>query len=159
TSSSRPVVASLPLTTPTRLPERSVTLPNLLSLLSLSSLASPLADFVPLPPFAFLPPAFALLLSPPLLSPPLVLVFFAGLVAALSSTFVAPAAGTISPITFGPRIARTGQARALSGWLGRAARSASPLLIASAVACGLVVGRICQCKLRGSVGGGLGRGG
>ena len=48
------MVASLPLTTSTRLPERSVTLPNLLSPLSLSSLlslSSPLADFVPLPWF------------------------------------------------------------------------------------------------------------
>ena len=140
------MVASLPLTTPTRLPERSVTLPNLLSLLSLSSLASPLADFVPLPPFAFLPPAFALLLSPPLLLPPLALVFFAGLVAALSSTFVAPGAGTISAITFCRRMVTTGQSRALSSWLGRTARSASPMLIASAVACGLVVGTICKCK-------------
>src|SRR5579862_1027273 len=133
---SRSVVASLPVTMPMRLPASCVTLSLLLSLVlssSASVLSLSLAVFVA---FAGLAVLAALRLAP----------FLVGAGVAAAGAGVGAGAGTISAITFCRRMATTGQSGDLPTVVGTMARSALPLVKASALASALSVATTCNCS-------------
>src|SRR5580704_6830298 len=154
--SSRPVVASLPVTMPMRLPASCVTLSLLLSSLVVSSLESSsslslslslavLAVFVDLAVFV----AFAGFAGLAVLVALGVAAFLAGAdaaAAAAAGVGVGAGAGTISAITFCRRMATTGQFGDLPTVVGTIARSALPLLKACALAVALSVVTTCNCS-------------
>src|SRR5580692_12183048 len=145
--SSRSVVASLPVTMPMRLPASCVTLSLLLSSLAVSSLeSSSVSVSLSLAVLAVFF-AFAVLAGLAVLVALGVAAFLAGAgaaAAAAAGVGVGAGAGTISAITFCRRMATTGQSGDLPTVVGTMARSALPLVKASALASALSVATTCN---------------